>query len=144
MIETIRDNLTRLMQARGTNATRLAREADVGDSAVKDIFRGRNQNPGINVLAALARALDCTIGEILGESTPDGGGKPGEVTAELVLDAMIALDTWMGENNLDLPDPEYKREIVVGLAQAALEDRNRPDGDKVIDMAKYTKFIRFG
>lgn len=142
MIETIRDNLTRLMQAKGTNATRLAREADVGDSAVKDIFRGRNQNPGINVLAALAGALECRIGDILGENPPSAAEDRPGMTVDLVLDAMVALDKWMIDKGLTLADPAYKREIVLGLAEAALEDEHR--GANVIDVTKYSQFIRFG
>lgn len=140
-INTIKDNLSRLMRERGTNATRLAREAGVSDSAVKDFFRDRNKNPGINLLIALAETLKCTVAEIIGET--ETLKRQDAMTVELVLDAMSALDRWMDEHRLALPDPDYKREIVVRLAMAALEEEPNEDGSKVIDIERYSGFINF-
>lgn len=48
----------------------LAKKAGLGRDAVRDIRRGHSINPSHSVIAALAKALACTVADLTGERTP--------------------------------------------------------------------------
>jgi SOS-response transcriptional repressor LexA len=55
------------MKSRGTNASAVSREAHLGGTAVHDIVSGKNKNPSIPMMLAIARALHCDVGYLIGE-----------------------------------------------------------------------------
>lgn len=64
------------MKQLGTNASAVSREAHLGSTAVYDIISGKNENPSIPHLQAIARALKCDLAYLIGEqgypsSSPD-------------------------------------------------------------------------
>ena len=46
----------------------LERQAGLKEASVKNILSGRSSNPGIEVVIALAEALDCSVDELIGRS----------------------------------------------------------------------------
>jgi len=54
------------MAAEGFNQKSLARAANLNETAVRDILKGRSQNPRIDTLEALARTLGCSVSELTG------------------------------------------------------------------------------
>ncbi len=59
--------LRRRMQAAGYNQKSLARVAQLNETAVRDILKGRSKNPRIDTLEALARILGCSVTVLRGE-----------------------------------------------------------------------------
>jgi transcriptional regulator with XRE-family HTH domain len=64
--EAFRENLLRLMAARGYSAAELSRKASLNARAVKDIEERRAQSPKLSTVFALARALGADPGEMIG------------------------------------------------------------------------------
>jgi len=55
------------MKQRGTNPAALSRESHLGSTAVHDIIAGKNKNPSIPVMRAIARALQCDLAYLIGD-----------------------------------------------------------------------------
>lgn len=64
--ETFRRNLIAKMHERGMNAAELSRSAGLNARAVKDIEEGRAKSPKLSTAFALAAALHCDPGELVG------------------------------------------------------------------------------
>jgi len=58
--------LRRRMEAAGYNQKSLARAAQLNETAVRDILKGRSKNPRADTLEALGRILGCTIDALRG------------------------------------------------------------------------------
>jgi phosphopantothenoylcysteine decarboxylase/phosphopantothenate--cysteine ligase len=58
------------MKQLGTNAAAASRKAGLGSTAVHDIINGKNNNPTLLHMLALARALRCNVGYLIGEYEP--------------------------------------------------------------------------
>lgn len=56
------------MRASGRNQYSLAKEAGLGDDFVREIFRGRNKDPGALRMSKLAKVLNCSIEYLIGEN----------------------------------------------------------------------------
>lgn len=55
------------MEASGLSLQRLARKAGITRVTLRAIVNGKTQNPGVLTLTRIARALDTTVGHLLGE-----------------------------------------------------------------------------
>jgi len=64
--------LRRRMVAGGYNQKSLARAAQLNETAVRDILKGRSRNPRADTLEALGRILGCTIDALRGGSDAAG------------------------------------------------------------------------
>jgi SOS-response transcriptional repressor LexA len=53
-----------------TNAAAVSRKANLGTTAIHDILSGKNRKPSYDVLCAIANALDCDVGYLIGEQRP--------------------------------------------------------------------------
>lgn len=62
----IATNLQAIIEARGTNASALAKAAGLPHTAASDIIKGKSRNPTMRVLTRLADALGVTVTEITG------------------------------------------------------------------------------
>ncbi|WP_020699587.1 S24 family peptidase [Reyranella massiliensis] len=77
MIGTLLKEIDRRSKPLGLTDITLAKKAGLGRDAVRDIRRGHSANPSHAVLAALAKALGCTVADLTGENrhtpirTPD-------------------------------------------------------------------------
>lgn len=69
----LKQNLDRKMKEQGFNMNSLARRADMEVTAIKHIIGGQTLNPKIDTIAKIAKALHCSIEELLyGENIIDG------------------------------------------------------------------------
>ncbi|MEM1422223.1 MAG: helix-turn-helix transcriptional regulator [Pseudomonadota bacterium] len=64
VLETLNARLLTLMKERGFRPAPLARNADLNESAVRDILRGRSKNPGIVTLHKIASVLGVATSEL--------------------------------------------------------------------------------
>lgn len=55
------------MEAMGLSPKQLSTEAGLGETAVKDIFSGKSENPKNDTLTKLAKRLACTVADLTGE-----------------------------------------------------------------------------
>ncbi|MCF4166359.1 helix-turn-helix domain-containing protein [Zavarzinia compransoris] len=60
--------IERRMTRLGSNPKRLAKEAGLGETAVRDILKGISDSPRVSTLTKLAKALGCTVADLTGES----------------------------------------------------------------------------
>lgn len=58
------DNINRLMAARKTNPAATSLKAKLGQTAVYDIVTRKSQNPRVDTLAKIARALDYPVSDL--------------------------------------------------------------------------------
>lgn len=100
--ETFRDNLLRMMAAKGLRAAELSKRAGLNPRAVKDIEERQAISPKLSTVFALAKALDVDPGELIGLGPRPvlsrelleflSAYDPGE--QERLLQALSALQTW--------------------------------------------------
>jgi Cro/C1-type helix-turn-helix DNA-binding protein len=62
------DRLQRLLNDREISARALSRQAGLGDTYVNDVLSGKNASPSIPAVQAIAKALDTSIGYLIGET----------------------------------------------------------------------------
>lgn len=68
LIENLQEQIENRMQDKNLNARELERRAGLKISAVRNILSGQSKNPGIEVIAAISKLLDCSTDELLGIS----------------------------------------------------------------------------
>lgn len=64
--------LRRRMKEAGYNQKSLARAAELNETAVRDILKGRSKNPRIDTLDALAKSLMCSVAALRGNDEESG------------------------------------------------------------------------
>lgn len=58
-------NITRLRKAKGLSQEKLARLADVANNTLIKMESGENQNPTLDTLKKVAKALDVSVDELI-------------------------------------------------------------------------------
>ncbi len=76
MLRRLRQAIATRIEARGTTASALSRDAALGRNAVSDILSGKSGNPGLLTLEAIAKALDCDLTALLNAEGSDTGAAP--------------------------------------------------------------------
>ncbi len=66
LIENLQKQLQMRIADNNLNARELERRAGLKMSAVRNILSGSSKNPGIEVIVAIARILNCSTDELLG------------------------------------------------------------------------------
>ncbi len=66
LIDNLQEQIENRMHEKNLNARELERRAGLKISAVRNILSGASKNPGIEVIAAIARLLNCSTDELLG------------------------------------------------------------------------------
>jgi len=61
----ITKNLRKLRKAKGLSQEKLARMADVANNTIIKIEAGKNQNPTLDTLKKMAKALDVSVDELI-------------------------------------------------------------------------------
>ena len=61
----ISKNLRKMREAKGLSQEKLARLADVANNTIIKIEGGRNQNPTLDTLKKIAKALDVSVDELI-------------------------------------------------------------------------------
>ena len=59
-------NIARLRKAKGLSQEKLARLADVANNTLIKMESGENQNPTLATLKKVAKALEVSVGELIG------------------------------------------------------------------------------
>lgn len=62
---TINNKINRLLEERNISVNKLAKESDIPSSNIYKIIQGRNLNPGIYTVKAIADYLGITIDELV-------------------------------------------------------------------------------
>ena len=82
MNDYLKAELRRRMKLLRTNQKKLALDAGLGATAVRDILDDRSQNPTDRVLSSIAEQLGCTVDDLTGRKLkPAGARAPGELTS---------------------------------------------------------------
>lgn len=134
IVETLTDRLRILMKEYRVKAAPLARAANLNESAVRDILRGRSRNPGIVTLKKIASVLN------LRPSALFEAGQGWPVIGHIGPDGVIAkIDPQEDEKEfVENPFFAYREE-----EYAAVQDRSGSvaplayEGDYLIFQAKY-------
>lgn len=63
-MSTITKNLRKLRETKGLSQEKLARLSDVANNTIVKIEAGKNQNPTLETLQKIAKALDVSIDEL--------------------------------------------------------------------------------
>lgn len=61
----ITKNLRRLREAKGFSQEKLARLADVANNTIIKIEAGKNQNPTLDTLKKIAKALEVSVDDLI-------------------------------------------------------------------------------
>jgi transcriptional regulator with XRE-family HTH domain len=66
LIENLQEQIETRMYEKNLNARELERRAGLKISAVRNILSGNSKNPGMEVIAAIAKLLECSTDELIG------------------------------------------------------------------------------
>lgn len=64
------------MNKEGFSAYSLERSAGLKANAVHNIISGRSKNPSINILQSIAKALNCSVSDLIGEEVVNSTSAP--------------------------------------------------------------------
>jgi len=64
-MSTITKNLRKLRESKGLSQERLARLSDVANNTIVKIEAGKNQNPTLDTLKKIAKALEVSVDELI-------------------------------------------------------------------------------
>jgi len=64
-MSSITKNLRKLREAKGLSQEKLARLADVANNTIVKIEAGKNQNPTLETLRKVAKALNVSVDELI-------------------------------------------------------------------------------
>ena len=63
--QNLSNNIKRLREAKGLSQEKLARLADVANNTIIKIEAGKNQNPTLDTLKKMAKALDVSVDDLI-------------------------------------------------------------------------------
>ena len=63
----VASNIKRLMEERGLDAAKLARQSDINPTGIYDILSGKSRSPKVETIAKVARGLGVPIAAIFDE-----------------------------------------------------------------------------
>ena len=64
-MSSITKNLRKMREANGLSQEKLARLADVANNTIIKIEAGKNQNPTLNTLSKIAKALEVSVDDLI-------------------------------------------------------------------------------
>lgn len=100
---TVARNIEALMSAKGMDAAKLARAANINPTGVYDILSGKSRSPKIETVDKIAKGLGVPLSAIFDE----------KARSEMELDLLGILDR----------PPEEQRKLLLRTAQAWLDER---------------------
>lgn len=65
IVRVLSENLTTVMEMRGTNAAEVARAAGINPTGVYDILKGKSRSPRLDTVAKIAAALNVPLSSLL-------------------------------------------------------------------------------
>ncbi len=125
----------------------LSRKAGLNDRAVSNILDGSSESPRLVTIQAIAKALNCTVGELLGEAPPADDNLDG-----FLFDVIRTVLGWgrdrgimsreMTDADIDIIAQALTRSATRGRGRdqmrAALDDA----GDNIADLQRYRSAAR--
>jgi phosphopantothenoylcysteine decarboxylase/phosphopantothenate--cysteine ligase len=81
----ISHRIKQALAASGLSAAAASQKAGLGKGVVGDILSGKSANPGIETLAAIARALGVGLGDLVADPAPAASAKGGALTGKSVV-----------------------------------------------------------
>lgn len=100
------------MEAKSLSTNALEKKAGLNKSAVRNILKGFSKNPSVEILSAIAAALDCTLNDLvqisyanagLNKLTPETSDKETYIWQEqLYLEAVKVISELVKSKNLHL------------------------------------------
>lgn len=147
--------LHRRMRLLGLSARGLSLSAGLNDSAVKNILNGRSVHPRADTLTALARALGCTMSDLLctptdsmGDNTPPTTtrGSSSDVAFLPIYDLRLSAGpgAWVEDHPIAITKEPFRRALLEGLTASPVSlllmarvsgdsmDPSLVDGDTVL------------
>lgn len=115
--EAWRERLQRHLDEAKTNIKTVSLKAGVSETYVRDLLK-RGREPGIDKLTAIARALDVSVGYLLGEEDENAGVLPV---------GRVRIEACRLEHGAGLPLPSYESEQAAGLDLAAAVPDGTPE-----------------
>lgn len=64
-------NIAALMEVKGTDASKLARDAGMNKTGIYDIIKGKSRNPRLDTVEKIAAALDVPASALIAERSLD-------------------------------------------------------------------------
>ena len=84
LIENLQEQIQTRLIDKNLNARELERRAGLKISAVRNILNGNSKNPGIEIIATIAKLLDCSTDELIGiRDTKSKSEIPKQKTVEI-------------------------------------------------------------
>lgn len=109
-IDNLQEHIKSHIKENDISAKALEREAGLKESAVKNILSGRSNNPGLEVIVAIAEALNCSVDELIGrrnstsKSTTANIGKMNQNVrwnAHLYQNCVMEVENYLKAKNLE-------------------------------------------
>lgn len=69
LAEKIKVQILNRIEGKNLSISSLEKKAQLSPNTIRNIIYGTSKNPGIKLLAAIAEVLECSIDELLGETT---------------------------------------------------------------------------
>lgn len=108
LVQTVANNIEAAMQARGINASELARKAHINPTGVYDILSGKSRSPRLDTIGKLAGALGMPVMDLL--SDREAGDQRAEIARLFAqLDPqerrrlLVTARAWLAERTPDEP-----------------------------------------
>lgn len=72
-MQTLQVNIKEKLKKKGITVSEVERRAGLNKTTVQNILLGRSRSPGIDIISALAKELECTVDELI---SPESEVKP--------------------------------------------------------------------
>ncbi len=132
-IEHLQEKIQTKMEHQRLSIRELERKSGLNVGAVQNIINGRSTNPGIEFVASIAKALNCSVDELLDNSSKLTNDNRSHSTssptwnANLYKDCTTNVENYLKSKNISI-DSDKILEIIKDVYLYALEcSTNQPD-----------------
>lgn len=101
----------------------------------QDWLQGRD--PRLSAIIKLAKTANKSLDDMVWPESRDS-----TLSADLVLEAMQALEEFLADEQLVINNPQAKTELVKALAENVAESIETKGSAEIIDIKKYSSFVR--
>lgn len=137
-IDNLQEQIKTHIQENKISTKALERQAGLKESSVKNILSGRSNNPGIEVVIAIAEALDCSVDELIGRSTSRSSNVNNIVedhktktsltwNAELYQDCVREVEKYLQSQNFNPSNEQILYFIKEAYTYSTQADNNQAD-----------------
>ena len=125
-IDHLQERIQTKMEDQKLSVRELERKSGLSVGAVQNIINGRSSNPGIEFVASVAKALNCSVDELLNDSSTsrpkaeNSQSKTVTWNAELYKDCTNKVEDYLKSKNIK-PDSDKILELIKDVYLYALE-----------------------